>query len=69
MALADPIPCITALRVGDTCTKQEDCSLVSHSQCDIAKGVCVCTPEYPVDGGPLCGQGKTLLHVFVKLLL
>ena len=46
-----------ALRLGDTCTKQEDCSLVNHSQCDIAKGVCTCTEENPVDGGTLCGQG------------
>jgi hypothetical protein len=48
-----------ALRLGDKCSNLEDCSLVTHSQCDTGKGgVCACTPEYPVEGGTLCGQGK-----------
>lgn len=52
----------TALRVGDSCSKEEDCSLVPYSQCDVAKGVCLCTEDYPIDGGTLCGQGESGSH-------
>ncbi|XP_046451607.1 uncharacterized protein LOC124199727 [Daphnia pulex] len=54
-------PSPKALRLGDKCSNLEDCSLVTHSQCDTGKGgVCACTPEHPVEGGTLCGQGRQL---------
>ena len=46
------------LKVGEPCTKTDDCVLVARSTCDSVKKVCACTKDYPVDGGNQCGQGK-----------
>ena len=48
----------TAVQLGDPCTTLDDCVVVSNSQCDTARGVCVCTSQHPIDGGNMCGQGR-----------
>ena len=54
-----------ALRLGDPCTTLDDCIVVSNSQCDTGRGgVCLCTEEYPIDGGNICGQG-IYRHIFL----
>jgi len=49
-----------AMRVGDPCEKNEDCSLVPQSFCNAEKRVCVCPPAYPVNATTVCRQERML---------
>jgi len=49
-----------AMQVGDSCEKNEDCSLVLQSFCNAEKRVCVCPPTYPVNATTVCGQERML---------
>lgn len=47
-----------AMRVGDSCEKNEDCSLVLHSFCNAEKRICMCPPTHPLNATTICRQGK-----------
>lgn len=49
-----------AMRVGDSCEKNEDCSLVLHSFCNAEKRICMCPPTHPLNATTICRQERML---------